>query len=360
MNTKVFILIGMLVLHFNLSAQIGKPKITVLNVDSRGLALDPVQMGNLVRIELEKIGTFEVMDRYDVSYLIDKNKLDISNCYGKLCLVDIGTVIKSEKMFSGSVENYGDKIIITMRMIDVNSATVEKTQVGEYLNYPKELQRMISLTIRQMFNLENDQMLINQLTKPNQLEALPNNFQKRLRLDGPRMGVAYFSGKTAEYLQAPKKEGGFDVVPLFFQFGYQFEKQYLNEGNFQALFEFIPLVTGVDQGYFIPSFTILNGLRNNKNGWEFAFGPTLRFISQAEGYYVDGKWTRKTESTPAEQETELRLDSRGDLRLSTGFVIAFGKTFRSGRLNIPLNAYYIPHKEGGQVGISFGFNAKND
>jgi hypothetical protein len=52
-----------------------------------------------------------------------------------------------------------------------------------------------------------------------------------------------------------------------FMFGYQFEKQYLNEGNLQALFEFIPSVTGVDQGLFLPNILFLHGLRHNRSGW---------------------------------------------------------------------------------------------
>jgi hypothetical protein len=145
-----------------------------------------------------------------------------------------------------------------------------------------------------------------------------------------------------------------------FQFGYQFEKQYLNEGKFQGLFEFIPMVTGIDQSLFIPSFSILHGIRNNKNGWEFAFGPTFQAISQAEGYFENGIWKLKNEFTNPEQVTMMRLDNRGKRQLRTGFVIACGKTFRSGRMNIPLNAYFVPRKDGMQFGLSFGFNAKNE
>lgn len=52
----------------------GRASISVLNIDTKGLGLDPIQMGNMVRIELEKLDTFQVMDRYDVSYVVEKNK----------------------------------------------------------------------------------------------------------------------------------------------------------------------------------------------------------------------------------------------------------------------------------------------
>jgi hypothetical protein len=154
-----------------------------------------------------------------------------------------------------------------------------------------------------------------------------------------------------------------------FQFGYQFEKQYLNDGKVQALFEFIPMITGLDQGYFIPSTTILHGVRSNINGWEFAFGPTFNLMPIATGYYdADNKWQLKStwENTPENYgkiipfETEDRLDSRGNYSFHSSFVLAAGRTFKSGKLNIPVNAFVIPGKDGWRFGVSFGFNAKNN
>lgn len=324
--------------------------------------MDPTQMGNLVRIELEKLDTFDVMDRYDVAYVVEKNKLNIGNCYGKLCLVEIGNVINSEKMFAGSVELYGETIIITFRQVDVKTASIEKTQVMEFLNLPKELQSMINITIHQMYGLKNDPDMMTRLTKKFNYESSTNNpNEERLNLSGPRMGFTVFTGETARYLHESKQTGGYEAIPVMFQFGYQFEKQYLNEGNFQALFEFIPIVTGLDQGLVIPSFTVLNGLRSNRNGWEFAFGPTVSVVTRTEGYFQDGTWHRRTEwrdSIPNPNPIEERLDSRGYLALNSAFVFACGKTFKSGKLNIPVNAYVMPSKGGFRFGASFGFNAK--
>jgi hypothetical protein len=44
--------------------------------------------------------------------------------------------------------------------------------------------------------------------------------------------------------------------------------------------------------------------------------------------------------------------------LQAGFIVAVGKTFKSGRLNIPVNMYVVPSKDGIRMGASFGFNAK--
>ncbi len=341
-----------------------RPSVTVLNIDTKGLGLDPNQMGNMVRIELEKQDTFEVMDRYDVSYVVEKNKLNITNCYGKICLLEVGATINSDKMFTGSAELIGETIIITFRLIDVKTGKIEKARVDEYLNLPKELQSMVKISVSKMFNNEVDEPLVTYLTKKNNYESSTSNPNKSsVNLSGPRSGFTYFTGTAGERLQAPRSEGGYNSYTLMFQFGYQFEVQYLNEGNYQALFEFLPTITGFNQNVFIPSVTVMNGFRNNKRGWEIAFGPTFGLVNKANGYYdaeqnwhLESDWTDTSNANP--YKIEKRLDSRGSYELQAGFIVAVGKTFKSGKLNIPVNIYVVPNKDGIRMGASFGFNAK--
>ena len=90
----------------------------------------------------------------------------------------------------------------------------------------------------------------------------------------------------------------------------------------------------------------------------------LRFPKAAEGYYDEnGNWNLTDDWKPENGEEinpfpiEKRLDSRGEYRLVSGFVFACGKTFKSGRLNIPVNAFFIPgKKDNHRFGISVGFN----
>ncbi len=180
------------------------------------------------------------------------------------------------------------------------------------------------------------------------------------------MLASVFTGTTAKILQSPTTQGGYGAVPVMFQFGYQFEKQYLNSADIQALFEFIPMITGLDQGLFIPSFTFMHGLRSNKSGWEFAFGPSFSFTKKAKGYYdsnsdwhLESDWALDNPNNPNIPEFKTRLDSRGRTYLNSSFVLAAGKSFKSGKLNIPVNIYVVPGKDGIRFGTSFGFNGKN-
>jgi len=363
---RMISVIASLFLFINMNMFAQNPSLTVLNMDAQGLQYTPNQLGNLLRMEVEKLDKFEVMDRYDVSYLIEKHKLKIDNCYGKICLVEIGKLLESDKMISGSAELYGDKIILSIRLVDVKSEKIEKAQVKEFLKYPNEIQTMIRIALYEMFEIPTDAMAnqIKSLTNEEQYEnKLINPNKNKLNLSGPRLGLTYFEGQLANIMQAEKWDGGYDMYPVAFMFGYQFEIQYLNSGNFQALFEFLPTITGVDQGRFMPNLSVLMGFRHNVKGWEFALGPTAGLAQKAKGYYDEnGKWHLSQEwnedfSNP--NHLYERVDSRGDITYHTGFVLAFGKSFKSGRMNYPFNAFVIPSKNGWRAGLTFGFNAKN-
>lgn len=346
----------------SLKAQETKKTIGILNIYSNGVGLTSSQTGNLLRSEIEKIDTFDVIDRFDMDYLIKQKSLN-ADCNSKLCLIEIGKVINADKMFSGSVELIGQQIVVTIHLIDVADGKIEKTQVNEFLNLPAEIKNMLNISVSEMFGLKVDETLKTKLTKKNDFDnAINNPTVTRLNCSGTRMGFVFFTGSAAKIIKAPRTNGGYDGYPAMFQFGYQIEQQYLNEGNFQALFEFIPIVTGLDQGLFIPSITVMNGIRNNKNGWEFAFGPTIVVSRMAEGYYDDDGWHLNTEwknDTVINPDPIVsRIDSRGHLRLTSGFVFAFGKTLKSGNLNIPINFFIIPTKYELRFGLSFGYNSK--
>jgi len=369
-NVKKRSLLAMvLLLGLNLTAQESainsKPLATILTIDTKGINETPVQMASMVRVELEKLNLFQVMDIYDVNYMAEKNKININNCYGKMCLVEVGKLIKSDKMFTGSVEQIGKNIIITFRLIDVTTGSIEKSHVEEFLNLPNDLQSMVKIAMAKMFGKEPPAEPIQKsLSQKNSFEDATNNpEQSKVNLSGPRMGFVYFTGEAGKVLQLPKDKGGYNSYPVLFQFGYKFEVQYLNEGNNQALFEFLPMLTGFNQNIFIPSITIMNGFRNNKYGWEIAFGPTFTVVRKADGYYdSNGDWYLKNDWKDNSQinpyKIEQRIDSRGEIEFMAGFIIAAGKTFKSGKLNVPVNAYIIPNKDGLKVGVSFGFNAK--
>ena len=335
MKHQLLISLLALALFSATSIQAQKPSIAIINIDANGFSLSPEQISNLTRVELQKIGIYEVIHQHDIAYVLKEQSIDPNECFSTSCLLNVGEKLSAGLVLSGSIEKLGSQIVINYRLIDVNKKQTVKTGIQEFLDFPEQMPDMIRLALLKMFRQPLDQDLFKKLTKKDDYESAVNvENTDRLELSGPRLGLTVFTGDVATLYKMDKEYGGFEASSVMFQFGYQFEVQYLNTGRFQGLFEFIPIVTGLDQGLFIPSVSILNGLRSTKAGWEFAFGPVFSVVKMREG----------------------RLHSDGTPSWNTGFVFGAGKTFRSGRMNFPVNAFFIPGKSGHRYGLSVGFN----
>ncbi|OFY85181.1 MAG: hypothetical protein A3F72_05215 [Bacteroidetes bacterium RIFCSPLOWO2_12_FULL_35_15] len=376
-SKKVFITSLLLIYYtsFCIAQDKSKVSIGIMNIDSKGIIYDAQSVGYITRLEVDKTAVYNVIDKYEMNDIFKKSHFKMDSCFSKSCLVNAGKLLNADKMLTGDIERFGEKIIITLRLIDVKTETIEKSDATEYLNLQPELQRMIEVSVKKLFNLPPNQALTNQLINYEVPVASPKT---TLRLNGPRMGASFTTGDAGDRLQAPKSEGGFEMYPVTFQVGYQQEVRYLAAGDFQALIEFVGLIGGLESGRFIPSISFLNGFRWGKSGWEFAFGPTIRLIKKADGFYDTqgllggngntGAWHLETDWMTSGPKDSLgmyqpnpypivsRLDTRGSLEPSAGLIIAVGRTFRSGYLNIPVNLYVSPRKDGWIAGFSFGFN----
>ncbi len=328
--------------------------IAIISVDSRGISLDNVAMASLIRLELEKLQKYEVLDKYDVEATLKGKGIDPINAFGKSQLVDIGKQIKADYMLTGTVEKFGSKTIVTLRMIDVRAEKIIKSDVKEYVYDEDYLQLMARVSVSSLLDLEVDPEVEAKLTNVDKPIITDG---QTLKLSGPRFGMQFFSGKIAERLQASTDQGGYGSNPYSTVFAYQQEFQYVSSGEFQVLLECILSINGIETNYVSPSLALLNGFRYK--GWEIGFGPVFRFSRIAEGYYdAEGNWNLGEPEIEGSYVVERNIDKRGDLNLSTGLIVAVGKTFRSGHINLPVNFYYshVPTFDSHVVGFMLGFN----
>lgn len=337
-----------------------KKSIAVSNIDTRGVDIDPIAMGNLVRIEIEKKKLFDVIDKYDMSDVLKDKGLTLEECYGRTCIVEMGKALSVDQALTGSVERFSDKLVISMRLFNVKDGSIINTDVSEFQYAPNEIDLMIQVSINNIFGIENDMNMVSLLAN---YEDPISTKLTNVSLNGPRMGAALVTGDFAAAIKASKDEGGYGGYPVLSQLGYQYEVQYLTAGNFNALVEFLPIVSGLEQGLFIPSIVFMNGFRFGKGNWEIAFGPSVGIRKMANGYYDDNNnwhltrdWNMENPDTENPYETISRMDSRGSAQIGSRWIWAVGRTFQSGYLNIPVNIYFSAQKQGWYVGTSVGFN----
>ena len=163
--------------------------------------------------------------------------------------------------------------------------------------------------------------------------------KKLKKFEGPRIGATYINyGTIRDYLEGENKS------PVITQFGWQFETRlFTADDGTSALLEFIPLVGGFDQGLFLPSISILTGIRNAtdaKMSFEFAVGPN---------FSITRNWEKKVAP-------------------SIGLVIAVGTSIKKSNINFPINLVFVPsvgekhdgknYKTGWKLSLIFGFNSR--
>lgn len=339
-----------------------KKTLAVLDFDVRNYPVDAQQLIDKATIELIRINKFEIVDKYDIEYISKRDQVDLKGCYSKICLEDIGKRLKCDFLLTGGYDVLGDRVAVTVRLYDVAKGSFAESTSRVYLNIPQQNLTMMEVAIKDLLAVANDENLIKKLTISEEYEsALNNPGTAVINNNGPRLGITAVAGSSTKILMADPRTGGFGYsLPALTSFGYQFEQVFVNSGDFQALFEFIPLIAGLEYGRVIPSANVLMGMRNSRTGWEFAVGPNFTTTVTGEGYMQGENFIiRGTQGyDPTGKDVVTRLDSRGDLTVSTGLVLGFGKTFKSGKMNFPVNLFVVTPGRGDswRIGTSVGFN----
>ncbi len=352
------------------------------------LASNAESVSKMMRLELIKLNLFNVYDEFDMNEIIQSKEEFKTGCYGQACLIRMGNELGTDYILFGSFDALSNRIVVRMKMIDVKNKTIFKSVVQEFDDQEFELQRMIEIVLKELNTVPMEKEVISRLEYKN--EPITSTNVGQINNSGPRVGAAYLFGSINEFAVRPENQGGLGIQPFVSMIGYQYEKQYVGTDNFSALVECIMNVSGIEQGQFIPTVTIMNGFRFGNAGWEFAFGPgiglkktsqgffdTDKTFRQEGGYFSESDWRAYADRVyqtdpnyqvdgfyqrPAPSDINSKYsfnqhgDSRGDFKLNTSFVFGFGRTFHAGALNIPVNAFYSSQKGGGMVGLNVGFN----
>lgn len=350
------------------------PTIAVANPNVNGLTIKPESVAKMMRLETIKLQKYKVYDEFDMADVLKAKEEFRTQCYGQNCLIKLGAELNVDYVMCGSIDGLGNKIAVTVKIVDVKNQTLYKSAVKEFDNQETEIQRMIEILLYEMHGFTVDKIIADRLAFKN--EIITSNNIGKINNSGPRIGGAALVGTLSEFATRPTSQGGLDIAPFVSMIGYQFEGQYVGTENFSALVEGIVNVSGLEQGKFLPSFTLMNGFRFGKSGWEFAFGPRLsikhtsqgffdtdNLYSQDQRYFSESDWVKYAANNnnailSENYIMEENLDMRGSAKLSTSFVIGFGRTFRAGSLNVPVNLFYTSQKGGGFAGINVGFNVQ--
>lgn len=349
--------IGMITASGNIKAQT-TPSMIIGGIEVKGFSFDRDVLRTIIYKSLVNSKMYVVNDRYDVAEKIGADKLQ--SCMGKECLTNVGKQINADFAISAAYDGLGDRILISIKIVDIKTGTIVKNEIGQFENQVDEINRMTDIMIYRILGIPIDENIDKMLSYKDNPAA--SSGPGKMNNSGPRIGFGAVFGENADYFTRSENEGGRGNIPFIFNIGYQLEAQYVGTENFSGLFEFVFNIGGLDQGIAIPSLAILHGARFGKNSWEIALGPSLSVKPLSELTLYKERLTTKAELTEkgitdfSEMTFNMLPDTRGAYYFSTNFVIGVGRTFHSGAINIPVNAYVSLNKYGAGAGMSMGMN----
>ena len=74
---------------------------------------------SVLRVVTTKTEQFNIIDKLDLQEIIKENEIDVSNCFGKKCLLSVGKAAKVNKVITGSIESLGKKIVVTVKILNI-------------------------------------------------------------------------------------------------------------------------------------------------------------------------------------------------------------------------------------------------
>ncbi len=83
-----------------------------------------IPLSNRLRHELFETGRFTVVERNAMENILAEQGLQLSECTSDECAVQLGRLLNVQRIIAGSLDKLGETHIITLRMIDVETAAM--------------------------------------------------------------------------------------------------------------------------------------------------------------------------------------------------------------------------------------------
>ena len=100
-----------------------KIKIAIMNFKSE--SSDGATISDIVKNEFLKIGAFEIAERESIDKILKEQQIQMSGLIDTSQAVEIGKLTAAKKLIMGSIGTVGDQIVITVRVVDVESGKIE-------------------------------------------------------------------------------------------------------------------------------------------------------------------------------------------------------------------------------------------
>ena len=114
------------------------PSVAVLDFDTRGYnEVERYQIIQKLSLEMINMDGYEVMDNYDIEYISNRDEIDFTGCFSRICLKELGEKFDVNFILTGSMNLLGEKVSTTVRLFDVNKGSFINSANRNYVDVPK-------------------------------------------------------------------------------------------------------------------------------------------------------------------------------------------------------------------------------
>lgn len=160
-----------------------KPMITVLDFKTSGVSGNEMNMIiSLLSSALFKTGKYTVIDVSERDTLLGELGFSFSGCADESCQLEIGQMLSAEAIVIGSIGKVGGSYIISVKMLETETARTLNTADGIYENMDL-LVKDVSNIVRELVNQSesnqteaNDADIVNAESTPDMEEEFTGNF----------------------------------------------------------------------------------------------------------------------------------------------------------------------------------------
>ena len=111
-------------------------------------------LSDLVREELIKSGKYNVIDREHTEYLLEEIAFQHTDLTDQNSIASIGNLLGVEKLMTGTIGKLGDLSIITLRIMDVETGVIERTETEEFIGMMEELRKPVRIAVQKLLDIE--------------------------------------------------------------------------------------------------------------------------------------------------------------------------------------------------------------
>src|SRR3989339_37725 len=106
-----------------------KTNVAVLNFESKNVSdTDTSIFVSLFRHDLYRTNKYLVIGRDKMEDVLKEQKLQMTGCTSSECAVEVGKILNVRKIFIGDINEIGGIYYITVRLLDVESGSVDKSE----------------------------------------------------------------------------------------------------------------------------------------------------------------------------------------------------------------------------------------